>query len=266
VPELPEVETVRSDLAGIFPGHKLDRLLVTGKRTVRRHRPEELSCLEGLTLAGARRHGKYLLLDWEAGPTLVVHLRMSGQLLAVEPGSERAPHTHAVFYFAGAPELHFVDPRTFGELFLGAEALAHLGPDALSVTTGELAAAFAGRRAPVKSLLVNQGVLAGVGNIYSDEICFRARLRPDRPGGSLDRAAIRRLANATRRVLRAAITGRGSTLADRRYRDVLGNSGSYQGEHKVYGRAGMPCWRCGMAIERTHFGARRAFFCAGCQA
>jgi formamidopyrimidine-DNA glycosylase len=266
VPELPEVETVRSDLAGIFAGHRLERLVVTGRRTVRRHRPEELLCLEGLTLAGVRRHGKYLLLDWEAGPTLVVHLRMSGQLLAVEPGGPRAPHTRAVFSFTGTPELHFVDPRTFGELFLGAEALGHLGPDALSVTTGQLAARFSGRRAAVKSLLVNQEVLAGVGNIYSDEACFSAQLRPDRPGGSLEREELRRLANAVRTVLRGAIAARGSTLSDRRYRDVLGDIGSYQLQHQVYGRAGLPCRRCGMAIQRARFGARSAFFCAGCQA
>lgn len=273
----------------------------------------------------AARHGKYLLLRWGNGEILVVHLRMSGQLLAAGPRSPLSPHTHAVLRFVGERELRFVDPRTFGELFLagsGAQSLAgtdelkgfasqrvatgspapagpasvrqraawprrpgareaepgsargggrlpvelsHLGPDALQVGAAQLAAATRGRRAPLKALLVDQRLIAGVGNIYADEICFSAGLRPDRPGGSLRTGEVRRLASCLRSVLEAAIKARGSTLSDARYLDVEGAAGGYQLEHKVYARAGMACQRCGGLVQRVRFGAKSAFLCPDCQ-
>ena len=198
MPELPEVETVRRDISGLFVGDTLRRLVVTGRRTVRRHDPSLLARIEGQELVGVARHGKFLCFDWGAANVLVAHLRMSGQLLAATAGDAAVAHTHAMFAFSTGRELRFVDPRTFGELFLasapqGAGAgprervseLAHLGPDALAAEPAQLRAALAGRRAPLKSLLVDQRVLAGIGNIYADEICFGAGLRPDRPGGAL---------------------------------------------------------------------------------
>jgi formamidopyrimidine-DNA glycosylase len=291
LPELPEAETVRSDLARVYQGDRLARISVTGRRTVRRHRPELLRTLEGLTLTGVGRHGKYLLLQWEGGPVMVAHLRMSGQLLSAQAGDPVALHTHAVLRFAHAGELRFVDPRTFGELFIAAPGpglgsgpapvanaapgrggggpnltgLAHLGPDALSIGAPDLHAALAGRRAPLKALLVDQRVLAGVGNIYADEICFEARLRPHRAAGSLARAEVTRLAASTRSVLAAAIVARGSTLADNGYQDLSGRPGSFQLQHQVYARAGLPCGRCGRPVQRIIFGARRAYFCPHCQ-
>jgi formamidopyrimidine-DNA glycosylase len=288
MPELPEVETVRRDLAGVYLGHRLEHIAVTGRRTVRRHPPELLEPLEGRTLIATGRHGKYLLLEWDDGQVLVVHLRMSGQLLAAQPGDPLAPHTHAVLTFAGAGELRFVDPRTFGELFLATRAatddeaagpsgpniplaggrlaeLDHLGPDALDVEVTRLRKVFAGRRAPLKALMVDQRVLAGVGNIYADEICFGARLRPDRPGGSLKPRELKRLAESTRSVLQAAIVARGSSLADEQYRDLEGAPGLFQLEHKVYGRLGQKCDTCGREIDRVHFGAKSAFLCRKCQ-
>jgi len=288
MPELPEVETVRRDVARGYVGHELEHLVVTGRRTVRRHRPELLSTLDGSTLAGLGRHGKFLLFEWDDGRVLVGHLRMSGQLLAAQPGDPVAPHTHAVLAFKDAGELRFVDPRTFGELFLaglGEEdgerqgaprtdvlgprdrvaELRHLGPDALTVDWAHFQRALAGRRAPLKSLLVDQRVVAGIGNIYADEIAFAARLRPDRPGGSLKRNNLQRLAESTRTVLGAAIAARGSSLADEQYRDLFGVSGRYQLEHKVYDRLGQKCASCGHDIERVHFGAKSAYFCRKCQ-
>ena len=247
---------MRRGLTGRYVGHRLDHVVVTGRRTVRRHPPARLEQLEGHFLRGVGRHGKYLLFDWDDDEILVAHLRMSGQMLAAEPGAGTLPHTHAVLSFAGAGELRFVDPRTFGELFLGTPLgdggsaqrvpaapgmvaeIEHLGPDALDVAAPDLAAGLAGRRAPLKSLLVDQRVLAGIGNIYADEICFDARLRPDRPGGRLKRAQVARLTASVHRVLGAAIAGRGSSLADRQYLDLEGEAGLYQTEHRVYGRAG----------------------------
>jgi formamidopyrimidine-DNA glycosylase len=278
MPELPEVETVRADVSGRFGGHALLEVTVTGRRTVRRHPPGRLSGLAGRRLAGVGRHGKYLLLRWDDGPVLVVHLRMSGQLLAAGAGDPRPAHTHAVFAFRGAGELRFVDPRTFGELFLAGPApgperpgvpavagLEHLGPDALVVDAARLGAALAGRRAPLKRLLVDQRAVAGLGNIYADEVCFDAGLRPDRPAGSLSPEELERLARSTRSVLAAAIAGRGSSLRDQQYRDLYGNPGRYQLEHRVYGRSGMPCPVCGQAVQRVGMGARSAFLCTACQ-
>ena len=196
MPELPEVETVRRDLAQVYLGHDLERLEITGRRTVRRHPPGLLRALEGRMLMAVGRHGKYLLLEWDDGQVLVVHLRMSGQLLAAQPGDAVALHTHAVLTFGGAGELRFVDPRTFGEFFLatpvvpngqavgppGAKVplaasrlaeLDHLGPDALDVDVARFGAVLAGRRAPLKALIVDQRAIAGVGNIYADEILLR---------------------------------------------------------------------------------------------
>jgi formamidopyrimidine-DNA glycosylase len=225
-----------------------------------------LKALEGRTLTGVARHGKYLLFKWDDGQVMFAHLRMSGQMLAAKPGAPLAPHTHAVMTFKGAGELRFVDPRTFGEFFLaGPDELDHLGPDALDIDASQLRAAFAGRQARVKSLLVDQTVLAGIGNIYADEILFEARLRPDRPGGSLKGVELKRLAAATRSVLQSAIVGRGSSLGDQQYRDLQGEGGRYQLEHKVYGRLGQPCVSCGRPIERAHFGAKSAYFCRSCQ-
>ncbi|MGO9658686.1 MAG: bifunctional DNA-formamidopyrimidine glycosylase/DNA-(apurinic or apyrimidinic site) lyase [Acidimicrobiales bacterium] len=282
MPELPEVETVRRDVSRRYAGHALLDVAITGRRTVRRHPPEALASLAGQQLAGTGRHGKYLLLEWEDGRVLVVHLRMSGQLLAAAAGEPRPVHTHAVLAFAGAGELRFVDPRTFGELFVAGPApgpgpgggpagpaglveLGHLGRDALAVDAAYLRAALAGRRAPLKRLLVDQRAVAGLGNIYADEVCYDAGLRPDRPAGSLTPAELRRLAVSVRSVLEAAIASRGSSLRDQQYRDLYGNLGRYQLEHKVYGRSGMPCLSCGQAVQRLDMGARSAFLCAVCQ-
>jgi formamidopyrimidine-DNA glycosylase len=288
MPELPEVETVRRDLSRVYAGDKLARIVVTGRRTVRRHSPDALAALDGQVLSSVGRLGKYLWLEWEDGHVLVAHLRMSGQMLAVEPGAPTEPHTHAVFYFSRG-ELRFVDPRTFGELFLasplpdrdgtapagppaagpstGARVaeLAHLGPDALVAEAGYLKTTFAGRRGPLKSLLVDQRVLAGIGNIYADEICFEAKVRPDRPGGSLKSRELQRVAASTRSVLGAAISLRGSTLADQQYSDLFGAQGGYQSRHNVYGRLALPCTSCGVPVQRVRFGAKSAFWCPRCQ-
>lgn len=268
MPELPEAETVRRDVVSAFAGDRLNHVVVSGPRTVRRHSPVLLSSLEGHTLVDVDRLGKYLLFRWGSGALMVCHLRMSGQLLHARPGAPLAAHTHAVFSFAQAGELRFVDPRTFGELFLAGpdeEELAHLGPDALTVRAEQLGPALAGRRAALKSLLVDQRVVAGIGNIYADEICFAARLRADRPGGSLSRPQVARLTAAIHEVLTRAIQARGSTLDDLGYRDLAGRAGSFQLQHRVYNRLGKPCPSCGRPVVRSFFGARSGFLCPRCQ-
>jgi len=278
VPELPEVETVRRGLEATVLGRQIREVKVLGRRTVRRQSPAELKTrLEGRTFVKAGRRGKFLLLSLDDGAVLVVHLRMTGQFLHLS-GSNRqalAPHTHVVVGLGDGTELRFVDPRTFGEWFVTDEVddrgvpgeLAHLGRDPLleGLPTAYLAARLAGRRVPLKALLTDQRIVAGIGSIYADEICFRARLRPDRSGGSLTTGEVSLLAKKARAVLREAVVLRGSSLRDRRYRDLAGELGSYQERHAVYDRAGETCRRCGKQVVRIKIGARSAYLCEGCQ-
>jgi formamidopyrimidine-DNA glycosylase len=278
VPELPEVETVRQGLEGVVVGRRIAEVQVLGRRTVRRQSPAELTIrLVGRSFTTAGRRGKFLLLSLDDDAVLVVHLRMSGQLLHLG-GPERPPiaaHTHVVLVLGDGTELRFIDPRTFGEWFVSSDIdsrgvpaeLAHLGRDPLleGLPTAYLAAHLAGRRAPLKTLLTDQRIVAGIGSLYADEICFRAKLRPDRSGGSLTAPESASLAKSARAVLREAVRSRGSSLRDLRYRDLAGSFGSYQDRHAVYDRAGEPCQRCGNRIVRLKIGARSAYCCEGCQ-
>ena len=247
-------------------------MVVTGARTVRRQPTDELiRRLRGATLGSAGRLGKFLLLPLDGcSDTLVVHLRMSGQLVLATAGDPFPRHTHAVLGLSDGRELRFVDPRTFGELFVVAHpaaVLGHLGPDPLSAGWSEaiLASGLARRRGRLKSLLMDQRFLAGLGNIYSDEALFAARLRWDRAAGSLDPAEVGRLHRAIGTALEEAVGCRGSSLSDAQYVDLFGRPGGYQAHHRVYGREGRPCVECAEPIVRLSLGGRSTFFCPNCQ-
>jgi formamidopyrimidine-DNA glycosylase len=277
VPELPEVEVVRRDLEAEVTGQRVTAVTVTGVRSVRRQSPQEMARrLRGATFGPPRRLGKYLLLPLdgaEADTMLVVHLRMSGQLVLADPEEPEPRHTHAVLSLSGGRELRFVDPRTFGELFVapapgGRPAeLTHLGPDPLDPDWSEerLAGLVLERRARLKLLLMDQRRLAGLGNIYTDEALFESGLRFDRPAGSLTPLEIGRLHRAITATLAAAVAHRGSSLRDAQYVDLFGRPGGYQAHHRVYGREGQPCPRCAGPVVRRRFGARSTFLCEGCQ-
>jgi formamidopyrimidine-DNA glycosylase len=272
VPELPEVEVVRRGLEREVAGRVVTSAAVTGARTVRRQAAEALvDRLRGARLGPAGRIGKFLLVPLDDGTeTLVIHLRMSGRLLLTSPERPRARHTHAVLSLSDGRELRFVDPRTFGELFVAptpVTALAHLGPDPLSPawSAAVLGRALAGRRGRLKLLLMDQRFVAGIGNIYSDEALFEARLRFDRPAGSLSGDEVARLHGAVRTTLREAVRLRGSSLADAQYVDLFGAPGYYQSRHRVYGREGQPCPRCGGLVRRISLGGRSTFLCETCQ-
>jgi len=278
VPELPEVETVRRGIEGAIVGRRIDDVHVPGRRTVRRQSPAELKIrLIGRSFTAAGRRGKFLLLSLDDDAVLVVHLRMSGQLQHVRSADNPplAAHTQVVTKLGDGTELRFVDPRTFGEWFVSEDIdergvpaeLAHLGRDPLleGLPAAYLVARLAGRRASLKALLTDQRIVAGIGSIYADEICFRAKLRPDRLGGSLSSSEVASLAKAARAVLAEAVRSRGSSLRDSRYRDLEGGLGSFQGRHAVYDRAGEPCRRCASRVVRLKIGARHAYCCEGCQ-
>jgi len=279
MPELPEVETVRRGLERRVVGRTIERVEVGRERSVRRTSAQQvIDGLTGARIVDADRRGKYLLLPLDTGETVMVHLRMSGQLLLAPAGAPRPPHTHVVMALSGPPgeELWFVDPRTFGEVVVfdpdhtdvELPELANLGidplRDGLDVVT--LRAVLAGRRTRLKPLLLDQHVIAGIGNIYADEILHAARLHPDRVAGSLLPAEVRRLHDVMHAVLEAAVGAGGSTLGDNQYVDLMGGNGSYQDDHRVYGRAGERCLTCGRGvIRRTVSAGRSTHHCSWCQ-
>jgi formamidopyrimidine-DNA glycosylase len=277
MPELPEVETIRRDVDKEFVNKRIRKVEVTGARSVRRHSdPREfVAKTEGRKLTGTRRRGKYLLLKLDSGDVLVAHLGMSGQLLRANPKEPVGRHTHVVLSFAGGPQLRFVDPRTFGELFVttpdrleeDVPELAHLGFDPLDqqmawTRFGDLLAA---RKTKLKVLLMDQRFVAGIGNMYADEILFTAGLRHDRNSDALTPQEVRRLYRSLIETLQEAIKHRGSSLADEQYRDLFGDVGEFQRLHNVYDREGEACPRCRSTIVRVKANGRSSFFCPRCQ-
>jgi formamidopyrimidine-DNA glycosylase len=276
MPELPEVETVRRDLDKEYTGKRIKTVDVTGLRSIRRHGTKKAftSRLEGQRFESFGRRGKNLVIGL-GDDVLVIHLGMSGQLLKAVPKDPPIKHTHVVFNFTQGPQLRFVDPRTFGELYVAAAdnlaedapELVELGFDPVedAVSWDAFGGRLVNRRVKLKTLLMDQRFVAGIGNIYSDEILWNAGLRPDRGSETVTTQEVRRLYRSMGEVLQEAIKLRGSSLADEQYRDLYGKVGGYQAEHKVYAREGQPCRRCRHSVERIKWGGRSAFFCAGCQ-
>lgn len=277
VPELPEVETIRRDLEKEVVGRRVKAVEVLGQRSVRRHGDEEFqSKVVGRKITAIRRKGKYLVFDLDSDCALVVHLGMSGQLQWVKQTKDPMDrHTHVVITCAPAGQLRFVDPRTFGEIFVASKDnlgesiadLAHLGFDPLEdvMSWNQFGRLLADRKVAIKTLLMDQRFVAGVGNIYSDEILFAAGLRYDRSSDSLGSQEVRRLYRSMVEILTEAVKHRGSSLADEQYRDLYGEVGDYQGQHEVYDREGQPCRRCRHPIVRVKVGGRSTFFCEHCQ-
>ena len=279
MPELPEVENVRRGLEVQVVGRRITQVEVGRERTVRRtSRQALIDGLTGTTITAANRRGKYLLCPLDSGDELMVHLRMSGRLLVADAGTARPPHTHVVLHLAGAPrqELWFIDPRTFGEMVVFDPAnvaaempdLARLGIDPITdgLTKAQLSSILRGRRRQLKALLMDQHVVAGVGNIYCDESLHLAKLRPDRISDTLTSREIGRLHEAVLSVLTQAIEAGGSTLANTQYVDIEGQGGWFQVHHRVYDRAGQCCLTCGKAdIVRIVSAGRSTCFCPRCQ-
>jgi formamidopyrimidine-DNA glycosylase len=272
VPELPEVETVCRQLEPELEGRRIERLEVYDPRWCRPAAPAQLeAAVAGRTIEGLGRRGKYLLLGLEGGETLVMHLRMTGNLVLVE-GEEKPNHLRARFGLDDGRELWFTDPRRFGEaLLLGdGELDAHfaprLGVEPLSeeFTPELLGEIAAGRRAPLKSFLLDQKGIAGIGNIYADEALFRARLHPLSPAESMKPEHLVALHDGIVAALEAGIDGGGASIDD--YRDGRGEKGRMQEEFLVHTREGKPCPRCGETVERIVVSGRSTYFCPSCQA
>ncbi len=287
MPELPEVETVCRQLDPELAGRKIERLEVLDVRWCRPQPPAELeAAVAGATIESLGRRGKYLLLALDGERTLVMHLRMTGNLVLVEGTAKLDPsegrrlyenerstserHLRARFELDDGREVWFTDPRRFGEAFLIDDAdlearFERLGVEPLSegFTPEALGAMAAGRTAPLKSFLLDQSGVAGVGNIYADEALFRAALHPLSPAGSMKAEHLEALRDAIVAALEAGIDGGGASIDD--YRDGRGEKGTMQDEFLVHTRVGEPCPRCDGTIVRIVVSGRSTYYCPGCQ-
>jgi formamidopyrimidine-DNA glycosylase len=273
VPELPEVETVRRGLEPVLVGRRFERVEIDDPRLTRPEDPAEVAAeLTGERVEAVERRGKYLVVRFESGRVLLIHLRMTGNLLHAPPGSPAdVPHRRAVVNLDDGSDVIYRDVRRFGTwLLVEPEALdsylaTRLGGEPLgrAFTTRSLAARLAHRKAPIKAALLDQRTLAGLGNIYVDEALWRARVHPLRPAGELVPAEVRAVREGIKRALDAGIRRQGASLRD--YRTPDGAEGSMQKEFKVYGRAGEPCDRCGTPIEKTRVAGRGTWYCPACQ-
>ena len=273
MPELPEVETVRRRIAPLVEGTTIASAEIVDPRLTRPVSPSLVAdALVGERIAAVERRGKYLLWRLESGRTLVVHLRMTGSLLHFPAGDLPADaHRRATLALDTGAAVGYRDVRRFGtwELLddghLRPYLASRLGPEPLapSFTSARLARIVAGRRAPIKAVLLDQRRIAGIGNIYADEALWRARIHPRRPAGELDAPEIAHLHRAVRAALRRGVELNGSTLRD--YVTPDGEGGGMQHEFHVYGRLGEPCDRCGRPIERIVVGGRGTWLCSRCQ-
>jgi formamidopyrimidine-DNA glycosylase len=271
VPELPEVETVRRTLMPAI-GARIRSAWDSGKGLHMKRKPprKKLAALVGAKIVDIRRHGKYLLVDTDRPQSLLVHLGMTGRFLLQPKRTARAPHTHVVLGL-GARDLVFVDPRRFGQIDVferAAErahpALAVLGPDALAgIDLDAFLAAARERRTTLKAFVLDQSVIAGVGNIYASEALWRAQLRPTRRTKRLTAVAAKRLVDAIHEVFDNALVNGGTTLSDFVNADgVVGENADYLW---VYDRAGLPCPRCESTIKRSVLQGRATYYCPTCQ-
>jgi formamidopyrimidine-DNA glycosylase len=288
MPELPEAETIARQLRSEIIGAQIDRVQVRHPRSIRRRGAENENpnpgfasrrarfarALRGRRITGVGRRGKAVLLTLDDADTLVVRLGMSGQILVRPTGTPREKAARVILGL-GERELRFVDPRTFGQMAVrrgtGPDAFPDFweyGPEPLSpkFTPAYLAAALRGRRTRIGVALMDQHLVAGIGKIYADEICFRAGLRPTRLAGRLTRPMLQRLWRAARQVLREAIRCCGTTDADGAYLDAFGQAGRFRTRLRVYRRTGQPCRVCGTPIRRTRLsGGRGMHWCPVCQ-
>ena len=269
MPELPEVETVARGLNQRVAGDVIESVWLGSKPEPLKSPAREITvALQSKKIARVRRSGKHIVFDLEplanGSPSVqwIVHLGMTGSLLVSTPEADRVKHTHAVAQLASGRELRFVDPRRFGRLSV-IENFSPPGVEPLDVSFEDFVTLFRGRKTPIKSALLNQKLLSGVGNIYADEALFRAGVRPRRRASSLTRDELRKLHSGLKRVLKQAIKLGGSSISD--YVDSNGDEGFFQLRHRVYGRERKPCLACKTRIKRVVLAGRSSHYCPVCQ-
>jgi formamidopyrimidine-DNA glycosylase len=273
MPELPEVETIRRALEPRIVGRQFERVEIQDPRLVRPFEPTAVAAgLEGERVAELGRRGKYLVVRFESGRVLLIHLRMTGSVRHAPAGSlADDPYRRAVVKLDDGSDVAYRDVRRFGTWhLLEPDEVDHylaqrLGGEPLerTFTPRSLAQRLEGRRAPIKAALLDQRTVAGLGNIYVDEALWRAGLHPLRPAGTLDADEVARLAKGIRQALRAGIASQGASLRD--YSTPDGRRGRMQERFRVYGREGEPCPRCGTPIDKIRAGGRGTWYCPNCQ-
>lgn len=276
---MPEIETLRSDLYGYIVGNEVTSVTVNKDRSIRRHKDvaEFSDALEGAVVSAIRRRGKYLVFEVTKENSrfaLVAHMGMSGQLRVFGRADDFPKHSHIVTRFSNGLFLDFVDPRTFGQMYIDKtgdtwipESLSHLGVDPISDSDlmPKALERYCTSDVGVKWQMLDQSKVCGIGNMYADEILFRSGIRFDRPGSSLTDNDLDTLATNIANVLWKAIQLRGSSLRDLQYRDIFGGLGGFQVFHRVYGREGLPCGECSTLISRVFSKGRSSFLCNNCQ-
>ncbi len=275
MPELPEVETTRRSLAPVLEGATIATVEVARPRMLRRQaNPDDFSRrLVGERITSVGRHGKFLMARLGNDMIWVTHLGMSGRISLVDHDAEVVPHSNVIVSLGSGTDFRFIDPRTFGFVAaftpeeLAESSIGRLGPDALTdlPSSRRLNGLLEGRQAPLKALLLDQLIVAGIGNIYADESLHRAALSPLRPGGSLSADEAKALRKAIRDTLQHALRWGGTSLDDLAYLLPDGRTGDYVKRLRAYGREGEACRRCGKEILRTVIRGRSSFWCQGCQ-
>jgi len=269
MPELPEVETIARGLDKRVAGDVIESVWLGSKpEPLKSSASEIVAVLQSKKIAGIRRSGKHIVFDLlptsngAKSAQWIVHLGMTGSLQVCSADSDREKHTHAVVSLASGRELRFIDPRRFGRLSV-VEKFEAPGKEPLEISSPDFAKLFRGRKTPIKTALLNQKLLSGVGNIYADEALFRARVRPRHRAASLTRQEFALLHKGLRRVLQEAIRLGGSSISD--YVDANGDEGFFQLKHRVYGREGKPCLVCKSPIKRVVITGRSSHYCPKCQ-
>lgn len=267
MPELPEIETIRTTLEAII-GARITRLDINRTDVIKREDfPAQELC--GQTIKDIKRRGKYLVLELGSGSNLVVHLGMSGRFYMLPETEEvQAPHVHFIVHLDNETKLIYQDARRFGGIRLCHDTtslFAHMGVEPLDrhFTADYLTKICQNRQVAVKTLLLNQNLISGIGNIYADESLFKAGIRGNRPAGSLTPAEIKRLHGAIKKVLKQSIKERGTTFRD--FRDGYNQSGNFQNSLQVYGKTNQLCPICGGVINKEIIGGRSSHYCECCQ-
>jgi formamidopyrimidine-DNA glycosylase len=269
MPELPEVETIARGLARRVTGDVVESVWLGQKKGPLKSPASEIAAiLEHSRIAAVHRMGKHIVFDLEQDPAAkaqwIVHLGMTGRLQVCEPQTKVEKHTHAILGLSSGRELRFVDPRRFGRLSIARAADFDAGgTEPLEIDRDHFLRLFRGRKTPIKSALLNQKLLRGVGNIYADESLFRAGIRPRRRASTLTREQLGKLFVSVKKVLQEAIALGGSSISD--YVDADGEEGFFQLEHRVYGREAEPCLVCKTPIRRVVIAGRSSHYCPKCQ-
>jgi formamidopyrimidine-DNA glycosylase len=282
MPELPEVETIARGLARRITGDVIESVWLGSKPEPLKSPAKEIaSVLQSKRIVAVRRVGKQIVSDLEpavarphakvgkakgtglARDHWIVHLGMSGRMQVCSPETDIAKHTHAIVHLRSGQEIRFIDPRRFGRLSVVRGKFDAEGKEPLEIDLEGFTQLFRGRKTPIKSALLNQKLLRGVGNIYADESLYRAGIRPRRRAASLTRAELKKLHRSLKEVLREAIKLGGSSVSD--YVDADGEEGFFQLKHRVYGREGEPCFKCKTPIKRIVIAGRSSHYCPKCQ-